>query len=148
MLDKIELMKRHNLYVVIDYIPIEGKHNDLLQHAAILWKNHFIAYTSTDIIQIRIELAKMDRADQNNRFFKSRYIISEETKKKDKHMLELKIPNTKETIFIGRSDALTIHDKLQAVVFSHMNITHFVRTSQERKPKVWARLLQEAGMLN
>lgn len=132
----------------IDYIPIEGKHNDLLQHAAILWKNHFIAYTSTDIIQIRIELAKLDRADENNRFFKIKFIPTDGDQEREKRMLELKIPNTKETILIGRSDALTIHDKLQASVFSHMNITHFVRTSQERKPKVWARLLQEAGMLN
>ncbi|MDD3597780.1 hypothetical protein [Sulfuricurvum sp.] len=148
MLDKIELMKRHNLYVVIDYIPIEGKHNDLLQHAAILWKNNFVAYTATDIIQIRIELAKLDRADENNRFFKPKYVATDGDPERETRMLELKIPNTKETILIGRSDALTIHDKLQAVVFSHMNITHFVRTSQERKPKVWARLLQEAGMLN
>lgn len=148
MLDKIELMKRHNLYVVIDYIPIEGKHNDLLQHAAILWKNNFVAFTATDIIQIRIELAKLDRADENNRFFKPKYVATDGDAEGETRMLELKIPNTKETILIGRSDALTIHDKLQAAVFSHMNITHFVRTSQERKSKVWARLLQEAGMLN
>lgn len=148
MIEKLELMKRHKLYIVIDYIPKEGKLPDRLEHAAIMYDNKFIARTAVEIFQIRTELQRFDRGDENNRFLKIRQVESRSGSKAKVTVLEMKIPNTSESIQIGRSDAQTIHDILQSVMNLNMNIADFVRCTQQRTPKQWTAELQCAGELN
>lgn len=141
---KIELIKVLKLNLFVDYVVEENKPVKV-QAAAIAQNNKVLISNSAKLVQFRNELYLFDRGDENNRI-----VSIETTSSKDKKYVTVLVLSIDEKnhIKIGRSDAKTIHDWLNLMLFSKPQQFHDAFATIDRDDDEWAKALQDAGMLN
>lgn len=144
---EITLSEYHHLKLFIQYErPYQENGQEVIVNAAIVRDRIFIAYTPNDITRMRREFGMFERGDEHNRILKLDYVRSRENQKRKIPVLTLKLPNSKEILTFGKSDAGTISDALTGA-FSRMNWSLYAKGSKVSSIQEWIKNLERSGFL-